>query len=270
MHNREKSVFSVIDATQGQYDCPLPLWELATVELWEKNENENNKYKKIEVYNFVNFFPIEEFKSKFFNEFEIYKTSYPEGTIETFRKKEYQQFIYDCGDMIEMIDKQDYYYWITVRGFDFYLQQRKGWQDAYVLNKDLHTHEINLKALLQFLEIDCINDKVKEFEDKKNLCNEEVDAHLHALHYMLELTANNKSKPIDKWGKFKRKIIEEEGKLRVGDSGQYFYLKFKTIDLSKPCLIKISFGENWQDKVVALCENDKITIEYILENYPRI
>ncbi len=162
MHNRDKSVFSVIDATPGQHDCDLPLWGLAASELWEKNNNEGNKYKEIELYKFVNSFPIEEFKTKFFNEFEIYKKSYPNGTIETFIKKEYQQFIYDCGDMIEMFDKQDYYSWTTVRGFDFYLQQMESRKKAYILEKnDIHEHEINLKSLLEF-----INNPTKENNKK--------------------------------------------------------------------------------------------------------
>lgn len=162
MLEREKSIFSVIDATPSQYDRPLQLWELAAVELWERYNNENSKYKKIELYRFINYFPIEEFKFNFFNEFEIYKKSYINGTIETFRKKEYQQFIYDCEDIIEIIDTQTHYFLARERGFDFYFQQMKGWKKGYIFEKnDIHEHELNLKALLEF-----INNPTRENNEK--------------------------------------------------------------------------------------------------------
>lgn len=175
MQEREKSIFSVIDVTPSQYYRPLQLWELAAVELWERYNNENSKYKKIELYRFINYFPIEEFKSKFYNEFEIYKELYHNGTIETFRKKEYQQFIYDCEDIIEMIDTQTHYALERERGFDFYFQQMKGWKKGYILEKnDIHIHEINIKALLQFLQVDCLietnkksNPHITTIKDKK-------------------------------------------------------------------------------------------------------
>lgn len=164
MYKRYNSVYSVIDTEQDQHNYPLPLWGLTAVELWEKNIG--NKYGKIEFYRFVNHFPIDEFKTKFYNQFGIYKTLYPEGTVETFKKKEYQQFAYECEDMIELIEKKDWIYWTTEREFDFYIQGKGYNKKVYVLGKDDHTHEINLKALLQFLKIDCINghqDKDNDF-----------------------------------------------------------------------------------------------------------
>ena len=124
MYKRYNSVYSVIDTEQEQHNYPLPLWGLTAVELWKKNNG--NKYGKIEFYRFINYFSIEEFKNKFYNQFKIYIKTYPDGTIETFREIEYKQFMNDCGDIIEMIENQNYYYWTTEKGFDFYLQQMKG------------------------------------------------------------------------------------------------------------------------------------------------
>lgn len=149
MYKRYNSVYSVIDTEQEQHNYPLPLWGLTAVELWEKNNG--NKYGKIEFYRFVNYFPIEEFKTKFYNQFKIYIKTYPDGTIETFKKREYQQFIYECGDMIELINKEDWIYWSTEGEFDFYIQGKKHSEQAYILDKDPHIYLTNLTVILNFI-----------------------------------------------------------------------------------------------------------------------
>lgn len=261
MYKLYNSVYSVIDTEQEQCNYPLPLWGLTAVNLWQKNIG--NKYGKIEFYRFINYFYTEEFKTKFFNEFKIYKKIFPEGTIETFKKKEYQQFAYECQDMIELIEKEDWIYWTTVDEFDFYIQQKKYDKIAYILTKDIHFYEINLKALLHFLEVEYKND----YQEIIYIKEKKISEKWYALLYWFELNANGKLPPIDSDGAFNKQELMKEGNKRTGKTGQVFYTSFKDIDVNNPKGLDRIFGNEWKEKIITLSNNDNIIIEYIKKKY---
>ena len=274
MYKRYNSVYSVIDTEQEQHNYPLPLWGLTAVELWKKNNG--NKYGKIEFYRFINYFSIEEFKNKFYNQFKIYIKTYPDGTIETFREIEYKQFINDCGDIIEMIENQNYYYWTTEKGFDFYLQQMKGWKKSFILEKkDILVHLINLKSLLYFITNATVEPEIKaEIQKTKKTLNPNFDDIDYQIEIIIKKTEQIFTSEKTQWKnlfsddiKEFTKPIELKDKATIADL-RLFLDSLKNNDLIK----KRSFNKIIEESKAFIFDGNLITANNLKHatggNYP--
>jgi hypothetical protein len=88
-----------------------------------------------------------------------------------------------------------------------------------------------------------------------------------ALLYWIELNVNGKQPPKNSEGAFIKSEIEAIRKKITGKSGQSFYRAFINIDLNNEKSIKVSFGKEWQKKIIELSEKNPKIIDYIQSKY---
>lgn len=122
--------------------------------------------------------------------------------------------------------------------------------ELFVLSDDkINEHDNNIKDL-------STTDEPRKIAEK-----------WYALLYWIQLCANGELPPSNLEGQFRKKEIEIIGRKMTNKSGQGFYRSFITIDLNNSKVLKNSFGDNWQNVIIELSNNDPIVKTYLENKY---
>lgn len=122
--------------------------------------------------------------------------------------------------------------------------------ELFILSDDkINEHDNNIKDL-------STTDEPRKIADK-----------WYALLYWIQLCANGKLPPSNTEGEFRKKELEIIGRKMTNKSGQGFYRSFITIDLNNSKVLKNSFGDNWQNVIIELSNNDPIVKTYLENKY---
>lgn len=144
-----------------------------TNELEESRMLEKRVYNQFNQIEFINYIPIEVFKEVVKDLYSIYKKEIPFGDIKSFIKNNYDTFIYECEIISKNLEKGKMIWWDSLEDFHFYNYFESTYDYKMISwisknNDDSHFYALYLKKIIEFLEIDLI-DEIEVLERNSNI-----------------------------------------------------------------------------------------------------
>lgn len=138
------------------------------------NELEENRMLEKSVYNrfnqieFINYIPLEIFKQVVKDLYFIYKKEIPFGDVKSFLKNNFDTFLYECEILAQNLEQGKVIWWDTLENIQFYNYFQSTYDYRMISwisknNDDSHYYALYLKKIIEFLEIEIINE-MENFE----------------------------------------------------------------------------------------------------------
>ncbi len=136
---------------------------------YENGRLDKQKYNEFHYVDYLNYIPIETLKEIIINQYYSYLKLFPFSNIKHYLEEYYDTFLFECEQLLKIIETGKVFWWDTKDNFDFYTYSTNPYDYCMVVWKsqtdnDLHFYELYLKFLIELLK----NGIIEHFEKSEN------------------------------------------------------------------------------------------------------